>query len=448
MDQIQKNFTAEKDAHEFARQQLENEWDERLLTVKKGSKEEKELLKQKNSELLKEDARYLGELRTLLEDIVHTGLVDGVELSSEELLAYKKKLADTIHQINQNAASETSIEKGGTYSGHYGGEAELFGVSTSDWELFFDNLAKGKLGVEDLNVALTGIGGMAQEGFNLANQAIQLTNAKEKKALDDYKKGQDSRKKSLEDRFKAGLMTERQYNEEVEQMEAEMQAKQEEMELQQAQRTKTMSIVESIINTALAATKALASSGPPANIVMAGIVTALGAAQTAMIAAQPVGYEQGGYVVRRRQDGKQYDAVYAPDKRGYVTGPTVLVGENGGEYVIPAEALQNPQIRMVVDSIESARRMGRLRSLRMEAVSPAFAMGGRAGGGYTQEPAPSGTAAVSTGTVQEINRLRETVDRLSSILDAGIEAEVVMTGKKGLARRYEEYNRMRERGEL
>ena len=448
LDQIQKIFTAEKDAHELARQQLENEWDERLLTVKKGSKEEKELQKQKNSELLKEDARYLGELRTLLEGIVHTGLVDGVELTSEELLAYKKKLADTIHQINQNVASKDSNEKGDSYSGHYGGEAELFGVKASDWELFFDNLAKGKLGVDDLGLALTGIGGIAQEGFKLANQAIQLTTAKEKKALDEYKKGQDSRKKALEERYKAGLMTESQYNAEVEKMDAEMQAKEEEAELEAARRTKTMSIVESIINTAVAATKALAQGGFPAGAVMAGIVTALGAAQTAMIAAQPVGYADGGFIVKRRQDGKQYDAVYAPDKRGYVSGPTVLVGEDGGEYVIPAEALKNPQIRMVADTIESARRSGSLRSLRMEAVSPFRAVTGRASGGYIQEPAVAGSAVVPAGTVQEITRLGETVDRLSAILENGIRADVSMLGKHGLVEKINEYERAKNRGNL
>lgn len=287
-------------------------------------------------------------------------------------------------------------------------------------------------------------GDAIQEGLKLASQAIQLTTAKEKKALDEYKKSQDSRKEALEERFRAGLMTESQYNAEVEKMEAEMQAKEEEAELEAARRTKTMSIIESIINTALAATKALAQGGFPAGAVMAGIVTALGAAQTAMIAAQPVGYAGGGYIVRRRQDGKQYDAVYAPDKRGYVTGPTVLVGEEGGEYVIPAEALKNPQIRMVADTIESARRSGRLRSLRMEAISPAMAVSGRAAGGYT-----SGAAAADmSGTLAELARMSDTVDRLSAILENGIEANVSMLGRHGLVNKINEYNRAKSRGNL
>ena len=168
-----------------------------------------------------------------------------------------------------------------------------------------------------------------------------------------------------------------------------------------------------------------------------------------MIAAQPVGYAGGGEVtVQRAQDGKSFRAKVDPSKRGYVDRPTVLVGEEGGEYVIPAEALKNPQIRMVADTIESARRTGRLRSLRMEAISPAFAVSGRAAGGYAQETASAGSAAVSTDALQDIVRLGKTVDRLSSILEDGIEAEVVMTGRKGLVRRFEEYNRMKSRGQL
>ena len=287
-------------------------------------------------------------------------------------------------------------------------------------------------------------GDAIQEGLKLASQAIQLTTAKEKKALDEYKKSQDSRKEALEDRFKAGLMTESQYNAEVAKMEEEMQAKEEEAELEAARRTKTMSIIESIINTALAATKALAQGGFPAGAVMAGIVTALGAAQTAMIAAQPVGYADGGFIVKRRQDGKQYDAVYAPDKRGYVSGPTVLVGEEGGEYVIPAEALKNPQIRMVADTIESARRSGSLRSLRMEAISPALAATGRAAGGYTTGAAATGTVAA----MAELARLSETVDRLNAVLENGISAEVSMLGKHGLVERINEYERAKNRGNL
>lgn len=409
-----------------------------LAQIEIEGKEKMQSKKEIDRKIAAENLRFIQQQSAFLETVVSSGQIGGMSLSTEQLEQYKLKLAELRKQL----LSSGDEEKGGILSGT--GDASLFGVSQSDWDTFFQNLQEGTLKAADLQNAVTAVGDAAQEGFKLASQAIQLTTAKEKKALDEYKKGQDSRKKALEERYRAGLMTESQYNAEVEKMEAEMQAKEEEAELEAARRTKTMSIIESIINTALAATKALAQGGFPAGAVMAGIVTALGAAQTAMIAAQPVGYAGGGYIVRRRQDGKQYDAVYAPNKRGYVTGPTVLVGEEGGEYVIPAEALENPQIRMVADTIESARRSGRLRSLRMEAISPAMAVSGRAAGGYTTGAA----AADMSGTLAELARMSDTVDRLSAILENGIEANVSMLGKHGLVEKINEYERAKNRGNL
>lgn len=409
-----------------------------LAQIEIEGKEKMQSKKEIDRKIAAENLRFIQQQSAFLETVVSSGQIGGMSLSTEQLEQYKLKLAELRKQL----LSSGDEEKGGILSGT--GDASLFGVSRSDWDTFFQNLQEGTLKAADLQNAVTAVGDAAQEGFKLASQAIQLTTAKEKKALDEYKKGQDSRKKALEERYRAGLMTESQYNAEVEKMEAEMQAKEEEAELEAARRTKTMSIIESIINTALAATKALAQGGFPAGAVMAGIVTALGAAQTAMIAAQPVGYAGGGYIVRRRQDGKQYDAVYAPNKRGYVTGPTVLVGEEGGEYVIPAEALENPQIRMVADTIESARRSGRLRSLRMEAISPAMAVSGRAAGGYTTGAA----AADMSGTLAELARLSETVDRLNDVLENGIHADVSMLGKHGLLEKMNEYERAKNRGNL
>ncbi len=432
-----------------------------LKSAQTPSRKKAELTRENVYSTASENVAYLQAQAQQLQRIVSSGTVDGMldgqKLSPKELDSFRLKLFEILKSLKEAEVQLDELERKdfgeivkNIFSGT--GDGVLFGVKQSDWETLFQNLKYGTLTAKDLQAAITGIGGAAQEGFKLANQAIQLTNAKEKKDLDEYKKGQDSRKKELEARYKAGLMTEHQYNEEVEQMEADMQAKQEDMELKQARRAKAMSIVESIINTALGVTKTLAQWGVPAGLVPASIMAAMGAAQTAMIIAQPTGYAEGGNVkVKRAQDGRSFQARVDPRKRGYVDRPTILVGEEGGEYVIPAEALKNPDIRLFADTIESARKSGRLRSLRMEAVNPsAVAMSARAKGGYSPVSAamPAGSTVVSSSTVQEIDRLRETVSRLSSILDAGIMAEVVMTGRKGLVRRFEEYNRMKEKGQL
>jgi len=83
------------------------------------------------------------------------------------------------------------------------------------------------------------------------------------------------------------------------------------------------------------------------------------------------GAEEGGFVnTERKQDGKKFTARLSPDKRGFIDAPTVLVGENGGEYVIPNDGMRNPTLLPFINTIETARRTGKLRNLNFEAVYP------------------------------------------------------------------------------
>lgn len=101
-------------------------------------------------------------------------------------------------------------------------------------------------------------------------------------------------------------MTEEQAQAEEERMAADLEAKQEEMQIKQAKRQKAMNITSAIINTATGVTKTLAEWGWPLGAIFAAIVGAMGAAQIAMIASTPIttGAEEGGQVIERMQDGK------------------------------------------------------------------------------------------------------------------------------------------------
>jgi hypothetical protein len=57
---------------------------------------------------------------------------------------------------------------------------------------------------------------------------------------------------------------------------------------------KAAAITEATINTLVAVTKALASSSPPVNFVLAGIVGAVGAVNIGLIASKPLVYHRGG----------------------------------------------------------------------------------------------------------------------------------------------------------
>lgn len=451
MDAEAKEMAKLKTAHDIERLEIKNEYEQKMSALPVGpSTERSSMQRSMNADLVSSDLAYLENLKTELKKITDSGEFDGAIIPEEELNKYKLQLQQTIEKITE-LKNKQNEDTAGAFAGT--GKGSLFGVSQEQWDQFFANLSDGRLKAEDLANALTGMGGLAQEGFQLASKAIELTNAKENKAFNEYKKNNEKKKKDLKSRYDAGLVSQEQYNARVEEMEAEEEAKREEMEIKQAKRTKALNLVQSIINTALSVTKTIAQWGWPAGAAPAAMVAAFGAAQTALIAAQPIGAEEGGFVnTRRAQDGKAFKARLSPEKRGFVSSPTVLVGENGGEYVIPADGLSNPTLLPFVATMEEARKAGRLKSLNFEAVYPVGAAIGRESGGFTGS-VPSGTVA-STGSATNVGtttsatdeRLLEAIELLNKRLSVPIKADVSMLGKNGIIEQTEKYNRAKRRG--
>lgn len=463
LDAFNREVKRLEDEHKLRRTQMENSQAAELLAFK-GTEEEKAALKRKHTaELANFDVEYLQNLEAMLQKVADSGQIEGmsVSLDDSEYNKVMQQLADIIKRKNAavGTAQESSQEpsdspKKESHSLTEGtGNGSLFGVSQDDWETFFANLKEGKFGAEDLQTVVAGIGGAAQEAFSLASKFMDLTKKKEDAQLKDYKKNQDNRKKSLEKRLNAGLITESQYNAQVEQMDAEYDAYQEELALKQAKREKTLNLTQAIINTALGVTSTLAQWGVPWGLIPAGIMAAMGAAEIAIIASQPVtsGAEEGGFInMKRQQDGKSFNARLNPDARGFVRQPTVIVGENGSEYVIPHEALENPTILPIISTMETARRNGKLRSLNFNAVYPATAMPGRVSGGFIDE----GNSRIVTtssdgheGTATDA-ALAKAIEKLTKKLDEPITARVSMLGKGGIKETEDKYNKLKRRGQL
>lgn len=449
-----------QEEHDLERKRIENEYVEKIAAAKTAGAEMM-LKREMAAALSASDVEYLKSLRDAVSAIVKSGELDGFVLTEDQKREFEKKLADIVSQIN--AANSALKGEDRTKRGVGGGS--LFGVAQAQWEQLFRNLKEGKLGAEDLLIALNGLGGAAQQGFKLASQAIALTNAKEQEELKAYQKANSEKQKDLQKRLDAGLMTQAQYDAEVEKMQAEQDAKEEEMAVRQAEREKRMNISQAIIETALSVLKTYKQFGGwPLGVAPAAIMGAIGAAQVAMMAATPVtGREGGGFFdadgrpvrVRRKQDGRSFPARLSPDRRGWIDRPTVLVGENGSEYVIPSDALQNPSVRPFVDAIETARRSGRLRDLRLEAVQPRLAVSGRAAGGFFADDAsdvpmggavtmPDGTH-LSAANYQEFLQL---LRRMNVVFSKPLVAEVSMLGKNGIVEKTKEYNRAQARGKL
>lgn len=437
--------------HNVKLQEIQNDYSKVVAEESPNSVGVMKAKRTRDDTLVKENLSYQNVLKDRLQQIVNTGGFDGIKLSEEELEKYRLKLEQVTGKINELTATQKK-SNAGIFGGT--GNGELFGVSQEKWNQLFANIATGKAGTEDLLTALSGIGGAAQEGFKLASQAIALTAAKEQQDFKRYQKDNEKKKKALKSRYDAGLMSQEQYNARVEEMEAEEEARREEMEIKQAKRSKALSLSQAIIQTSLAVMKTYAEwGGWPAGVAPAAIMTALGAAQIAMIAAQPIGAEEGGFVnTRRAQDGKAFKARLSPDKRGFVSSPTVLVGENGGEYVIPADGLSNPTLLPFVATMEEARKAGTLKSLNFEAVYPVGAAIGRESGGFTgTSTSPvtgigSGVGAVVSARSATDERLLEAIELLNKRLSVPIKADVSMLGKNGIIEQTEKYNRAKRRG--
>lgn len=185
-----------------------------------------------------------------------------------------------------------------------------------------------------------------------------------------------------------------------------------------------MQVAQIISNTAVSIMKAYSELGPIAGSVAAALMGVTGAAQLAVANAErqkvkrmtlngsasgtssagsrvASGRESGGRIdVEREQDGKHFNAEYAPGKRGYVDHPTVIVGEGprgrSKEWVASNAALENPTIAPLINLIDAAQRAGQIRTFDMSKYL--MAMQGRALGGsiarqsarISQEIAPGG----------------------------------------------------------
>ena len=439
LDEIEHRLASEESNYRLERKAMVNRHKQELRTFDGSKKEKQKRIQEQNSKLLQLDMEYLNKMKTQLEGIIGSGVFDGITLdtnliSEEEMRNFKEQLQEILTLINGGEADSGSSrreKKGGS----------LFGVSQEDWEGFFN-------GDFDTGAFIDALQGMVGEAMNIYSMWADRQAAIERKLLKEYRENNDKKKSALEDRLNAGLMTEAQYNAEVEALDAQYDAYAEEMELKQAKRQKAQKLSQAIINTALGVSQTLAQWGVPWGLIPAGVMAALGAAEVAMIATTPVvtGMAEGGlFDVLREQDGRRFPARLSPERRGFIDRPTVLVGEAGGEYVIPAEGLANPTLAPLIATIEGARRNGTLKSLNMEAVYPAsVSIPGRAEGGYTGT-APKVEAAGNGGIDP---RMAVVLEKLLKKPDDPVKAYVSVLGKNGIKEAYDKYENQKNRGTL
>lgn len=198
-----------------------------------------------------------------------------------------------------------------------------------------------------------------------------------------------------------------------------------------------MQVAQIISNTAVSIMKAYSELGPIAGSVAAALMGVTGAAQLAVANAErqkvkrmtlngtasgtssagsrvASGRESGGRIdVEREQDGKHFNAEYAPGKRGYVDHPTVIVGEGprgrSKEWVASNAALENPTIAPLINLMDAAQRAGQIRTFDMSKYL--MAMQGRALGGSIARQSARTSQEIAPGGADFYVRTQESAHR-------------------------------------
>lgn len=393
---------------------------DRLLRQYYASEEEKEA-REHYEKLIEEYTKFLEESKNIQANGFSLGSLNEEETERVQQLIdeLNKKLAEL------NGANPVNDDKGAE------SRVDILGYTQKQWEDFFKNLEAGKDKLGTWQTALQLVGQTFGEISNLMSAA-------ENREFRAYEKTAKKKKKVLDDRLKKGLISQEAYNTAVEQIDDETDRKKEELERKQAIRSRALAVFQTLVNTSVAVTSALGMQPwGPWNIALAALVGTLGAIQTAAVLAAPLsGAEDGGYIdVVRSQDGKRFRAKRDPDRRGYIGGTSVIVSEDGTEFVASAAAVRNPTIRPVLDIIDVATRNGSVDTINLPAVIGAT-LPGRASGGYlgsAPTTAAFGYPDLSLGQLDGVlQRNAEVMQKMLDRLDRPIAAYTRKYGPGGL----------------
>ena len=270
---------------------------------------------------------------------------------------------------------------------------------------------------------------------------------------------QDAEIANINAKYDAEIEAAKGNEEEVERLENEKAQKTLDIQKKYADVNFAIKASQIIADTTVSIMKAYADLGPIAGSVAAALMAVTGAAQLAAANAErkkvkkmtlgnsggsesktgarvATGFEKGGRIdVVREQDGKEFpNAEYAPDRRGFIDHPTVIVGEgpvgHSKEFVASNEAVENPTIAPVLAAIDQAQRAGNVRTLDLSKVLQLPAFSGRASGGSvdtsTQPDAATPSSAMSM-SADEKKLLQELYALLRHLVDNGVDAFVILS---------------------
>lgn len=435
-----KEITTLEEAKKALEGELSQEALKEIRTLREARKELDKMYMRQEEELTRE---HLGQLQSILRNAIETGDWQGIDLSDKILSEEEKEILEQRLQEVQMMLSEMGLSSGTEEAEDKGlrrASFDVLGMNSDDWETFFDNLSEGKASIEELQ-------GAAMALNSIWAQYNAFVDAGEKKKLQEFESSTRQKEAALKKQLENGVISQEQYNQRVDKLNAELDHKKAVYERNAAKRERNVALMSAIVNTAAAVAKALP------NIFLSTLVGAMGALQIGTILRTPLpevpGREEGGFLVTRSQDKKLFRAKADPDKRGYVDRPTVIAGEDGTEFVASNEAYRNPTIRPVLDAIDVAQRNGSISSVNLSKVlssrSQMMVPGRQSGGSFSDRPArlaaPSPAIADSAmfEALEQNNRL---MSELRDQLRSGIRADVSLLGRRGFYEAQNDYEKI------
>lgn len=324
------------------------------------------------------------------------------------------------------AAGESQSTGNATLGGYFSSQVENYQNTMEKLKELYGNdkqnhaaymQAKGKITSDFLNdliektaVVYNGINGILSASSSYAQACSDLEQAKISK---NYEKqiaaaGNNSKKKKkLEEKRDKELAA------------AKSKANKKAMKIE---------IAQAIASTAMSAINAYASAAAIPTIgwtlapVAAGMATAAGMIQLAAIKkqhqAEAAGYYEGGYT-----GGNRYRK-----EAGVV---------HEGEFVANHNAVNNSSIRPALDLIDRAQRSNTVGSLTADDITRSLGQGGS-----TVVAPVVNVNNDNTEVRQSLDGVNAAVSRLTQTLDDGIEVEVPISGRRGLHRRLQDYQRI------
>lgn len=162
----------------------------------------------------------------------------------------------------------------------------------------------------------------------------EVMSGQEQKQLDEAKRADEEKRKSLDARLKAGLISQENYDKQVAKLDEELAKKQAKIEREQAIRKRAMDLMQIAANTALGIMKTIANLGMPFAIPAIATLGVIAAAQTAAILSQPLPEAGEGMIIKGKSHAEGGELILAE-------GGEVIINKKSAQMFLPELSMIN-----------------------------------------------------------------------------------------------------------